>query len=1387
MGNCPEIVVKLGTVDVLCLLDTGAQVSTITEECFDKLFGKHGKLVDVTSQIRIVAANGLNIPYVGYIELDVTIFGVTLRNMGFLVTTSPADTVFGEKKRTTPGVIGANIFKFLKDAQPTESAQPWTKLLTLCEEISVAKEPAMVCRVKVASHCGPIIIPARTGRWIEGLVRMARPGCSYEALLEVNDDHHPPLPSGLTISRAFVRVDEKGLIPLEVTNFGNQDIYLQAHTAIAILQTASAEPTVDIINVSSEEVVILPKNAAAATSTADNLATRIGISDTISSEQRAQVMALLEKHSTVFSRDENDVGCFEAVKHRIITTDDVPVRLPHRRIPPQHWDEVREYLRTYTERGLIRESSSPYASAVVLVRKSDGTLRLCVDYRALNAKTHKDAYPLPRIEEALDTLKGAKYFCSLDLTHGYHQIPLAEEDMEKTAFRVGTGGLYEYTRMPFGLCNAPATFMRAMDKIFGDQNFQTLLIYMDDILVFGSTMEETIQRLDMVLGRLGDHNLKVKPEKCLLFHKRLRFLGHIISEEGIAPDPEKTRAVQEWETPQTESELRSFLGLSGYYRRFICGYAKIAAPLHALLAGKGKKKKAGKVPMTSWNQQCDDAFSTLKQRLTSAQVLGHPDLGKPFILEVDASLHGLGAVLSQQQDDKRVVLGYASRRLRDSEQNMNNYSSMKLELLALKWAISEKFRDLLIGSQFTVYTDNNPLSYVQSTGKLGATETRWLADLAQFQFTVKYRSGRMNQNADSLSRKTRHGDEPIMARFEGIDCCQLDQQVKLPHAMPSHVPDCLSSTMRSTLGEAWSQEVQVRSRNVMPIAVEATSALPSIPMKTLAKLQRADDVIGPVWRYWASNERPSRATTRNETNAVKKLLSCWPRLVEKNGVLYRRIEVNHRRIDQLLLPTSLHEQVMQTLHDDLGHQSPEKTIAVARTRCYWIGMMGDVTTYCRQCSRCALAKEGRKLHTTMGSLIANKPLDVVAMDYTLLDRSSSGLENVLVMTDVFTKFVQAIPTRDQTARTVARVLVKEWFVRFGVPKRLHSDQGQNFESKVIRELCTLYGMQKSRTTPYHPEGNGQCERFNRTLHDRLRTLPPEKKRRWPDFLPEIIYAYNCTPHSTTGYSPYYLLFGREPILPVDHLLGGLVDDTPLEEEWVVDHQQRLADAFSETQRQAELRKTRHDRHVNDTGLVVGTEVYIRNRIIGRNKIQDKWRAEPYVVTERRDPTGNVYTVQPLHGGGPIKTLNRRDLRVHKHSMQDYHSDEDEEDEDDDDGDDRDDGDEEDEKEDEEETYRLLIPAQAPTIIKPLHSDPVGEPVLDLKEELDDTPQLAEPPVADTEATQPGRAETVDTFIPRRSERKGAGHHSNPYGMPCSAVQQETTVVPVVSKSMLEIM
>ena len=1245
VGVCPEVSVKLGDAEVRCVIDTGAEVSTVTESFYRKNLVQDCELVDVSAFIQISASQGTDIPFVGYIELPISVWTHTFKNLGFLVVKDPINTPVEPRKLRIPVVLGSNVLRDIQSKLQTlhgdqylqkieESLQGAEKQSNLLYALQVYKRTPGYRTVRVAGNCA-VLLPARTITVIEGSCQPAV-GQSRSVLLERHVSHVAELPQGVTLGAALVTVDDKGKVPMQIANFGDKDVYLQPKTPVGVLKSASIVETQSLDGEVTE------------------LLSKLDIGD-LDEAQQQQLHATLSKYRNTFSKDDDDIGYCDLVSHRIATEDDRPVKLPYRRIPPHQWDEVREYISKSLERGVIRESSSPYASPIVLVRKKDGKLRVCVDYRSLNVKTHKDAYPLPRIEDALQTLKGAKYFCSLDLAHGFNQLPVAEEDVEKTAFRTGTGGLYEYTRMPFGLCNAPATFMRLMDKAFGDLNFQSLLVYLDDILVFGSTFEETLQRLDTVLSRLTTLNLKVKPEKCQLFRTKVHYLGHIVSSQGSSPNPEKIRAVQEWPRPVTERDLRGFLGLSGYYRRFVPGYARIAAPLHNLLktpegstnTKKHSRRSTSRNIQPQWSMECEEAFTSLKQALVSPPVLGYPDFRLPFILETDASYLGLGAVLSQVQGKTKIVIAYASRSLKPTERNMQNYSSMKLELVALKWAVTEKFRDLLIGAEFEVYTDNNPLSYLQTTAKLGATETRWAAALSQFRFKIRYRSGKSNGNADALSRKVDHGTEPISARLMEATAHPVTESPE-KNSTSTLIPPDIRTEVFQDVHVALVNEIQTRSVKIEPKTI---SPLPSISKEELKQLQLADEDISRLHHYWRSKHPPTKRLLMKETKTARKLLRCWKKIKEEDGILYRTIHDHGEEIKQLILPSCLKCKVLKAVHDDVGHQATEKTLALARRRCYWPGMANDVADHCNKCERCTMAKAGKRLHPTMGSLTASRPLEVLAIDFTVLERSSSGLEDVLVLTDVFTKFTQAIPTRDQKATTVARVLVRDWFVRFGVPKRIHSDQGRNFESKLIQELCKVYGITKSHTTPYHPEGNGQCERFNRTLHDRLRTLPPDQKRKWPEHIPELVYAYNCTPHSSTGYSPHYLFFGREPVLPVDHLLGLAASpsaDSPQVEEWIAEHHSRLDDAFQRasqmTEKQALRRKGLNDQKATDVDLPIGARVFIRNRgTKGRNKIQDVWDPEPHTVVRRLDTGGHTYVVQPLTGGQPCKTLNRKDL------------------------------------------------------------------------------------------------------------------------------------------------
>ena len=365
-------------------------------------------------------------------------------------------------------------------------------------------------------------------------------------------------------------------------------------------------------------------------------------------------------------------------------------------------EEVRSHIKELLAAGIIRPSHSPFSSNVVLVRKSDGSLRLCIDYRQLNSRTIKDNYALPRIEEILDSLAGNTYFSVLDMKSGYHQIEIVEEHKERTAFTVGPLGFYEFNQMSFGLANAPATYQRLQEQCLGDLHLKICFIYLDDLIIFSSSFQEHLNRLQQVFQRIRDYGLKLSPKKCSFFMKKVKYVGHIVSKDGVEPDPDKLSKVKNWPTPTNCEQVRQFLGFAGYYRKFIHNFAKIARPLIDIMAVCKKPRSNCKPkldPKWHWNTEQQQAFEILKEKLTSPPVLSYPDFSKPFKLHTDACQTGLGAVLYQEQDGLDRVIAYASRGLSKSEKN---YPTHKLEFLALKWSVTEKFADYLQGKEFTV-------------------------------------------------------------------------------------------------------------------------------------------------------------------------------------------------------------------------------------------------------------------------------------------------------------------------------------------------------------------------------------------------------------------------------------------------------------------------------------------------------------------------------------------------------------------------------------------------------------------------------------------------------------------------------------------------------------
>lgn len=1180
------------------------------------LFEKHfdqAKLGRTPLVFHLRAANGLEIPYTSYAVLDLEIEGLKIPERGVVIVR--------DEHCTHPLIIGMNVVTLCWNALfklPGKSASTppqmknqrvWRDAFATCSRVEATMtEDGLLGYVRPASRHN-IRVPPNSEMLVWGRARMGPNGADYCALVEA-------LPENNSVGVAkTLAVVKNGRVPVRICNPHTYPLTLGRYQKLGKLyQVEEADvygPSDLSLSVEEDGVVEVAVVDAAANQGTHDLPR--GVSELsnrhdLSESQQEQLQALLLKWGKVFAQHEEDFGRTDLVQHRIHTGDAAPIRERYRPLPPSMYKEMKTLLAGMLEKGVIRESCSPWAAPIVLVKKKDGTWRFCVDYRKLNAITHKDAFPLPRIEETLTSLTRSEWFSTLDLASGYWQVEMDPQDREKTAFTTPLG-LYEFERMPFGLCNAPATFQRLMQQCLSGQIAESLLVYLDDVVIYSPDFSSHLQNLDEVFQRLWRHGLKLRPDKCKLLQREVKFLGHVVDRNGVSPDPDKISAVVDWPIPSTVRQVRAFLGLAGYYRRFVAGFAKIARPLNQLLTGVPADKK-NETRKIQWSPECQTAFDTLKTVLTQTPVLAYADYSIPFAVYTDASNQGLGAVLSQVQEGRERVIAYASRSLHPTERNDANYSSFKLELLALKWAVTEKFKDYLTGAKFTVYTDNNPVAHLQ-TARLGAVEQRWVAQLASFSYDIKYRPGRSNTNADALSRF------PVTPTPETT----LEEDCEMG-AAPCSAAVVLTPDGDEDISSNWEEA------------------------------QASDPDIQTVRRYVEAQAAPKGPERQTLTPGTQKLLQQWNKLCVKGQILCRKVtdQHTHEIQYQVVCPSSRSHDVWKRVHEAAAHAGVERTLSRIRQRFYWPGMEGEVRQFHQGCVACSLQKDRVAPRAPLNPISVSYPLEIVGMDFLSLGRPTDPYQNILVVTDLFTRFAWAIPTRDQTAQTTVKALWTHVIQPFGCPARFHSDRGPNFESALMKQLCDAYGIVKSRTTPYYPAGNGGTERLNQTLLNLLRSLESEKQNHWPEYLPELVHAYNNTTHSVTGYAPSFLMFGRHLRLPVDvdlgvgpqqrrHNLGG----------WVKDHNQRLSLAYRLAKQKmdsaAAQQKQQYDKRARALPLLPGERVYVRDRNRqGKGKLCTWWSPEPYVVLEQVGETGVVYRVQPEKGGRE-QTLHRNALKV----------------------------------------------------------------------------------------------------------------------------------------------
>lgn len=939
----------------------------------------------------------------------------------------------------------------------------------------------------------------------------------------------------------------------------------------------------------------------------------IRINSDLTDSQRQELQQLLEIHKNVFLGSEATPKPANGISMRINTGDSSPIKQRPYKFHPLKRKRINDWIAEMKAAGHLVDSESSWCSPLRPVDKSDGRLRGCIDARKLNSVTIPDCYPLPRIDSILDSLRHAKYFSVIDLAAGYHQIPLHPEDQHKTAF-ITEDGLFEWTVMPEGIINGPAIFQRYMAEVLHGLIGKICWVYIDDILVFGNTWEEYIMNLQTVLERLSKYNLTAKSRKTKMGYTEVKILGHIVGNGQIKTNPEKISAIQHYPTPNSVPKIRSFMGLVNYFRKFIKNLAPIAEPIYRLLRKDVK---------FDWTVEQETAFQKLKLALMTAPVLYCPDFNKPFILETDASIVGLGAILSQTQDDNEVhPVQYLSRTLSSSEKN---YAIPELECLAIVWAVKEL--DIYLREMpFIIYTDHQALSWLKTAELANRRLMRWRLTLSEYQYTIKYKKGKEMSHVDALSRnpsqsviginaiqissenkinpkftinnitsgvETFKGQlQFIINNIETLQTADKTYEVekiinekledgKLKYLVKwagysetdntwepeENLTNCQTAlneyrTQRS-LEHAATEPLPGPEYNREPFTVRATEPI-TLPESDLAqydtgfvdkltqqiiKAQPNDDKLKPIINYLKNNELPAG---NEELRAKIKAESGDYCIDNNNQGLYRQPRFRtsrdqlFRSMPTLVIPKEYQDLITRLYHDSVfaGHLGIQRTYASIVAKYYWNNMYNTIKDFVQHCVICQTLKTRYRITPTpVGTLpIPSYPFEIVAVDFAgPITPAIDGFKYLLVFMDYFTKWAIVVPTKNQDAETVAKALLDQVICKYGAPAQLLSDRGQAFLSKMMTELYIWLNIKKINTTAYHPQTNGMVERFNGTLITILRTICDIRKDRWIDYVAPAVWAYNTTPHSVIGLSPYWILFGREPRQPGPDITSILED------------------------------------------------------------------------------------------------------------------------------------------------------------------------------------------------------------------------------------------------------
>ena len=1151
--NPPTCLIKLQNTSTRALLDTGADVSILSNQFFKKLQGKGFQLKSAGVKLR--AASGAFLQVLGSIRLRFEVQGKCFRQTFIIVENLNRDCILGRDF-----LANYNCIIDLGDRTCTIGDLK----IPICDLNQVRSIVRLTQDVEIA----PYHLQTTFGKYHRKAGLVHGQNISWHQTDQGFLENEP----GLNVMNGVGTASSSRKVPITLVNQTGKWFQLKKGNVVAVIE--KDEEVLNDMQVLAED---LHENCNVSEIPIQN-------SDSLNDQQKAKLRKLLDQNCDVFAKDEYDLGKTDLIKCSIKTGNATPIRKKPYRTPFAYREEVGRQIDEMLKLGLISPSNSSWAAPILCVKKKDGGIRICCDYRALNDVTEKFYWPLPNVDDIFSNLGGARFFSSLDFLKGYHQIPMESKSKNKTAF-VCEEGLFEYNYMPFGLSCAPSVYQECMSRMLnGLGSFATA--YLDDVLIWSKTFELHLQHLQIVFDRIRNAKLKLKASKCEFLKKEMKYLGHVIKTNGeLQVDKDKVKVIEKLQAPKTVREVRSFVGMLSYYRRYIPEFSKVAAPLTSLTKKNCKFQ---------WTDEQERSFATLKEALLKAPILHLPTIGEPFQLFTDASDAAIGALLTQKVGDTFKPVYYLSHLLSDTQRR---WPIIEKEAYSIVFAL-EKFRPFLMDTPCKVFSDHCPLKYIHSADNKNAKLQRWATKISGFGAKIEFLPGHKNKQADFLSR---------------LEVRNIPKYVDTP-VIESRVDDVM--LLDIVKNENTPQENELKETCVPELS-------PNIDFR---ECQEKDKKIKEIIDHLKSHRLKSK---------------FYGKYVIVDNLLYNVDRDENLRLE---VPKALQETLIKEMHEGtLGrHIGRDRTFDNLRIRYHWKGMATMTYDYVAQCGPCNEQNLRTKAAPIQDVPIADYPFQRLAIDLAgPYPETLQGNKLCLTVTDHFSGWIEAFAIPDKKAVTIAKILLDEVFRRFSWCRFITSDNGTEMVNEVLTELTNLGNIHHIRTSIYHPQANGKAERPHHTMVACLAKVA--KINNWDEYLPSFCSAYNFSRSAGRKFSPYYLVYHRDPTLPVDTILQRR--DRYYGEEYLPQALERMHTAYrlvrKRLKEQAEYNKEYANKHrgAKMSSFEVGDPIYLRN-YVRANKLDKKWM--PYFrVIGRRGPVS--YLVQ--------NQLTGKTQRVHVGDMQ----------------------------------------------------------------------------------------------------------------------------------------